>query len=106
MARAHTAKASLKDKILQMDLPGAALILAAVCCYVLAIQGGGIKKPWNSSEVIGLLVGFALIIIAFAAVEYIQGERALLPTRLIKDRRMIASCAFMALSVHPLNRNA
>ena len=78
-----------------MDLPGAALILAGVCCYVLAVQDGGVKKPWKSSEIIGLLVGFGLIIVAFAIIEYFQGDRALLQKRLIKDRGMIASCAFM-----------
>lgn len=80
-----------------MDLPGAALILAAVCCYVLAVQDAGITRPWNSSKVIGLLVGFVLIMIAFGVVQYLQGNRALLQSRLIKERGMIVSCAFTFL---------
>jgi hypothetical protein len=69
MVRALAVKATLKEKILQMDLPGASLILATACRYVPPIQDGGVKKPWNNSGIIGLLVGFILIIITFAVVE-------------------------------------
>lgn len=82
-----------------MDFPGAALILAAVCCYILAVQDGGSKRSWNSAHVVGLLVGFVLIVIVFAIVQYFQAERALLQPRLMKDRALIASCLFMALYV-------
>ena len=80
-----------------MDLPGAGLIMAAAICYVLALQDGGVTRPWNSSVVIGLLVGFVLITIAFGIVEYLQKDRALLLPRLVKDRTMLVCCAFAAL---------
>jgi hypothetical protein len=80
-----------------MDLPGAALIMAAVICYILAVQDGGVTRPWNSSVVIGLLVGFFLITITFGVVEYLQKDRALLLPRLMKDRTMLVCCAFSAL---------
>ncbi|KAE8448022.1 hypothetical protein EG329_009945 [Mollisiaceae sp. DMI_Dod_QoI] len=88
---------TLREKILQMDLPGAGLIMAAVICYVLALQDGGVTRPWNSSVVIGLLVGFVLIFVAFGVVEYLQKDRALLLPRLMKDRTMLVCCAFTAL---------
>lgn len=78
-----------------MDFPGAAMIMAAVICYILALQYGGVTKPWNSSVVIGLLVGFVLISVAFGVVEYLQKDRALLLPRLLKDRTMIVCCAFV-----------
>lgn len=71
--------------------------MAAACCYILAVQDGGVKHAWNSAQTIGLLVGFVLIVIAFAVVEYFQGDYALLPGRLIKDRGMAALCCFMFL---------
>jgi hypothetical protein len=40
-----------------MDLPGALLILAAVVCYLLALQWGGTTKPWNSPDVYGKKIG-------------------------------------------------
>ena len=80
-----------------MDIPGAALIMAAVVCYILALQDGGVTKPWNSSLVIGLLIGFVLITIAFGLVEYFQKDRALLLPRLMNDRTMLVCCGFVAL---------
>jgi hypothetical protein len=80
-----------------MDLPGTGLIMAAVICYILALQDGGVTKPWNSSVVIGLLVGFVLIMIVFGIVEYLQKDRALLLPRLMKDRTMLVCCIFVSL---------
>ena len=80
-----------------MDLPGAGLIMAAVICYILALEEGGIKKPWKSATVIGLLVGFFLILIVFAVVEYFQDDRALLVPRILKDRTTLICAAFTAL---------
>lgn len=69
--------------------------MAAVICYVLALQDGGVKRPWNSSVEIGLLVGFVLISITFGIVEYLQKDRALFLPRLMKDRTMLVCCAFI-----------
>ena len=80
-----------------MDLFGAGLIMAAVICYILAVQDGGVTRPWNSSVVIGLLVGFVLITITFGIVEYFQKDRALLLPRLMEDRTMLVCSAFTAL---------
>lgn len=94
---AQATHVTISEKILQMDLPGAFLIMAAVICYILALQDGGVTKAWNSSSIIGLLVGFVLIIGAFIVFEYFQKDRALLLGRLIKDRTMIVGCLFMFL---------
>ncbi|TVY73227.1 MFS gliotoxin efflux transporter gliA [Lachnellula suecica] len=88
---------TLSEKILQMDFPGAFLIMAGVICYTLALQDGGVTRPWNSSRVIGLLVGFVLITIAFGIVEYLQKDRALLLPRIMKDRTVLVCCAFISL---------
>jgi hypothetical protein len=80
-----------------MDLPGAFLIMAAVVCYILALQDGGVTKDWTSAYTIGLIVGFVLIIGLFIVVEYLQKEKALFLGRLMKDRTMIVGCLFMFL---------
>ena len=37
------------------------LAMAATICFILSLQDGGNSHPWNSSQVIGLLVGFGVI---------------------------------------------
>jgi hypothetical protein len=47
---------------------------------------GGQTEPWNSSKVIGLLVGFVAITAVFVGWEVYAGERAMMPSRLMKKR--------------------
>ncbi|MCJ1311979.1 hypothetical protein MMC25_005653 [Agyrium rufum] len=88
-------EAPWKEKLLQMDFPGTFVIMAAVVCYLLALQWGGVTKPWSDSTVIGCLVGFALLIITFIAVEYFSGDRALLQGRLLKKREIYLSSIYI-----------
>ena len=88
-------EATWKEKLLQMDLPGTFVIMAAVVSYLLAIQWGGTTKSWNDSQVIGLLVGFGLLIIVFILIEYFSGERALLVGRLFKRRNNLVSMIYI-----------
>ncbi|KAK1764303.1 major facilitator superfamily domain-containing protein [Phialemonium atrogriseum] len=85
---AKPAQAKLTEKLLQMDLLGTVMVMGAVISYILALQYGGQSKAWNSSEVVGLLVGFFVISAAFAAWEITQGERAMITPRLMRDRNV------------------
>ncbi|EER23998.1 Major Facilitator Superfamily protein [Coccidioides posadasii C735 delta SOWgp] len=78
--------ASWKEKLLQMDIVGIAMIMGAVVTYILALQYGGQSKAWNSAQVIGLLVAFVVILIVFCVWERFQGERAMVIPRLFKQR--------------------
>ena len=78
-----------------MDFPGTFIIMAAVVCYLLALQWGGTTKSWSDSTVIGTLIGFGLLTILFVAVEYLQGERALLQGRLLKQRIFAVTCTYV-----------
>lgn len=69
-----------------MDFIGTALVMGASLSLLLALQYGGVTHAWNSSVVIGLLVGFVLMIITLIAVEFWLGERAMLTPRLIGQR--------------------
>ncbi|EPS31140.1 hypothetical protein PDE_06095 [Penicillium oxalicum 114-2] len=51
----------------ELDLIGASLIIPAVICLILALQWGGNSYAWGSSQIIGLFVGFGLLILLFAA---------------------------------------
>ncbi len=92
---ARPVEAPFKEKLLQMDFPGTFTIMAAAVCYLLAMQWGGATKPWNDSSVIGTLIGFGLLTIAFVAIQYFQGDRALLQGRLLKDRTFAGMSAYI-----------
>lgn len=97
-AHAKPRQATLKEKILQLDLSGTALLLCAFTCIILALQWGGVTKPWNSADVIGTFVGFGLILIAFAVNEYFQGSRALFAPDLIASKTLILLCLYISVS--------
>lgn len=82
-----------------MDIPGFLLVTAAVICYLLAMQWGGVIKTWGSSDVIGTLVGCIVLFIAFLALEWYQGERALLLPSILKNGTIARGCAFSFLQV-------
>jgi len=99
---AQPVKASAKEKLLQMDIPGTFTIMAAVVCYVLALQWGGVTKSWSDSQVVGTLVGFILFIILFIIIEWWTGERALIPSRLLKQRNILVSGIYVFFVVGPM----
>ncbi|KAK4245176.1 major facilitator superfamily-domain-containing protein [Corynascus novoguineensis] len=88
-----------REKLLQMDPVGVALVMGAIVAFMLSLQYGGQTAPWNSSVVIGLLAGFVLITAAFIVWEHFQGERAVIVPRLFKQRAICVSCLFAGIFV-------
>ncbi|KAI8623121.1 MFS general substrate transporter [Xylariaceae sp. FL1651] len=86
--------APLWEKILQMDLIGGALLTAATVLFTLALQWGGVRKGWNDADVIGTLVGFVLLLLAFSVDQWWQGDRALLPWHVLKIRSIYIGTLF------------
>lgn len=86
--------ATLREKILQMDPIGAVFAMGAVISYILALHYGGQIHPWNSSQVIGLLIGFVVLSAAFATWEWCQEDRAMVPFRLAGQRVYLVSSVF------------
>jgi hypothetical protein len=82
-----------------MDFPGILLALGLLICFTLAMQWGGISKPWSSPDVIGTLVGFGIMTILFGVVQWRSGERASLVMRLLKQRTIAGLCTFIFLCV-------
>lgn len=91
-------QATWKEKILQLDLSGTFLLTCAVVCIILALQWGGTTKSWGSADVIGTLVGFFLILGAFAVNEYFIGGRALFSPNIIKKKTIIIMCLFVCFA--------
>ncbi|MCJ1474940.1 hypothetical protein MMC13_003600 [Lambiella insularis] len=93
-AAAKPAQATLLEKVLQMDPIGTSTIMAAVICYLLALEWGGVTKTWRDSSVIGTLVGFVLLLVVFGVNEWFQGDRALLQGRLLKKRIVLVGSMY------------
>ncbi|KAK2767550.1 hypothetical protein FQN54_003708 [Arachnomyces sp. PD_36] len=86
--------ATVREKILQMDLIGVTAICGAVVCFVFAMQWGGVAKSWNNSDVIGTLVAFGLLIIIFVVDQWYQRDRALVMTSFLKNRTLLVGSVF------------
>lgn len=77
-----------------MDLLGTLLLLGCVVCYIVAVQYGGARYPWDSGIVIGLIVGFVAIVVAFVLLELFLQERAMMPPRIMKNLTVVSSSLF------------
>ena len=86
---------SRKELMLTFDLPGMLVLISSLVCFFLALEWGGITKAWSSSEVIGTLIGWILLTIAFIVIEWKQGERALVVPRILKRRNIAVVSAFI-----------
>ena len=76
---------------------GTFTIMAAIVCFLLALQWGGVTKAWSDSSVIGTLVGFGLLLVVFGFVEWCMGDRAVLQGALLRRRDILANCLYIFL---------
>ncbi|KAM4062978.1 major facilitator superfamily protein [Hirsutella rhossiliensis] len=91
---AETEGHSFTTRIRQLDIPGTAIFLPAIVCLLLALQWGGADYPWANSRIIGLFVGFGLLIAVFIAIQFWQGDRGTLPPRLFANRNVLSAMIF------------
>jgi MFS family permease len=87
----------MREVLMNFDPAGSVLVFAAVLCFFIAIQWGGVHYPWSSGTEIGLLVGCAVLLILFALNEWYQGDRALVVYRLLRRRSVGASAGYILL---------
>ena len=83
-----------KEFFRHMDFPGFAFLLASNVCFILALQWGGLTKPWSDGSVIACLVMFVILTIGFVVVEWLSGEFAMMPLRLLKPRMFWTQCLY------------
>ena len=94
---AKPTQATFREKFLQFDFGGTLLVVAAFVCYILALEWGGILKPWSSADIVGLFIGWILLSVTFTVTQYFQGDRALVAMRIIRQRNVAALAAFIFL---------
>jgi MFS transporter, DHA2 family, glioxin efflux transporter len=81
-------------KLLHLDPIGVTLTMGAIICFVLALQYGGSSYSWNSSVVIGLFVGFGLLVMTLLGWELWLDEYAMMQPRLYKQRSLSTTATF------------
>ena len=86
---------STRVKLSHMDPLGCTVFLAAVCCLLLALQWGGQSRPWKSWTIIGLFIGSGLLFCVFGLVQWILGERATIPLRILRYRSILTGAAVL-----------
>ncbi|CCG83893.1 protein of unknown function [Taphrina deformans PYCC 5710] len=87
---------TVMERLRRIDFLGAACLLPAVICLLLALQWGGNTYAWSSSKIIGLFVGAGLLLLVFAGVQWKLQDRGTIPPKIIRNRSVWASCAFGA----------
>lgn len=70
-----TTEISLQEKLISLDPIGTLLLLGSVSCLILALQWGGVTKPWSDPLVWGCLLGFALTMMVFIGLQIWLGEK-------------------------------
>ncbi|KAI0883798.1 MFS general substrate transporter [Annulohypoxylon maeteangense] len=85
--RTKTEDKTAWEKVQSLDILGFAFFAGSVSMLLLALQWGGVQYAWSSSVVIGLFVGFGVVMILFVGWTYWKGEDALIPPRLFTINR-------------------
>ncbi|KAL8893390.1 MAG: hypothetical protein Q9192_005311, partial [Flavoplaca navasiana] len=99
--RQKQASIGFKARSRQFDPIGTALFLPAIVCLLLALEWGGAKYAWSNGRfipgrIIALFVISGVLIIGFVVMQFIQGDNATIPIRIVKQRSVAAaSCIFV-----------
>ncbi len=85
----------------QLDLLGAALLVAGTCCLLLVLSWGGSAYPWSSAPVLGL---GSVALSAFALMVPVERRAAqpIMPPDLFRNRVFVLGAAVIALSAMAL----
>ncbi|KAF1848711.1 MFS general substrate transporter [Cucurbitaria berberidis CBS 394.84] len=87
-------KATLREKIIHLDLNGATLLSGSFSCFVLAMHWIGVNS-WTSARVLGSFVGFAALLACFVINEWLMGSKAMVRAHLFKNRLVLANLCYI-----------
>ncbi|KAI1212189.1 MFS general substrate transporter [Annulohypoxylon truncatum] len=94
----HTAVAgSVFQRLLAVDWLSLTLLLGGFSMLLLALQWAGIVYSWSDPHIYGMLVGASLALILYFLYQAHQGDKAAIPYRILRQRTVFFSAAFMLL---------
>lgn len=82
--------------IRELDLVGNMVFLPNLTFLFVALSWAGVKYRWSDGRVIGFFVAFTVLLGVFAIDQYVRGEKATLPPRILNNRNVIAGFIFSA----------
>lgn len=77
---------SLSDFLQTLDPLGLGALAPAVVCLLLALQWGGITYAWSDGHIVALLVLCGVFALAFIVIEFWEGDKAMLPSRIFTQQ--------------------
>lgn len=86
----------LKDKLRKMDLISTFIFIPSIVCLLIALQWGGTRYGWKNAVIIVMFVLFAAFLGAFIYLQYRAKDAAALPSRVLKQRTVLAGAWFAA----------
>ncbi|KAJ5537644.1 Aspyridones efflux protein [Penicillium frequentans] len=95
----------LKDKLYRIDLFSFLLLLSSLTCLFLGFERGGLSISWSNPKAWGCLLGFALLGIAFIAIQAYKGDHAVINLKFMRQRTIVVCYLFsflygLAISTH------
>ena len=90
-------KLTVIAQIKRLDPIGLFFFVPSIVCLILALQWGGSTYTWTAPKIVGLLVTFSILFIAFVVVEVLTPGTAMAPTRVVLNRSIAGSMTFMFL---------
>jgi hypothetical protein len=91
--------ATWKEIFVQLDFSGFIILTASLISYTLALEWGGLSKPWSDNTVIAALVVWLVLTMGFFVNEWLLGARAMMPLYLMKPRMAWATCLYAWMQV-------
>lgn len=85
----------LGSSLSHFDLIGFGIFAPAAAMFFLALQYGGNQYPWKSATVIGLFCGAAVTFVLFFEWERRQGDDAMIPFSMVRNRIVWSSSLTM-----------
>jgi hypothetical protein len=82
-------------RLRRVDWLGTSFFLSSFVCLFLALQWGGQTMPWKSATIIGLFVGFIVLLGVFAVTQRYMEEESLIPIRFLKQRTVLSGTIYL-----------
>ncbi len=86
---------TILQKLQTFDWIGTIFFVSAIVCLLLALQWGSGQYQWQNGRIIAWLVFFGALLAAFVTSQYLQGNKASVPGRIICQRSMICGAIYL-----------